>query len=170
MTCEHCGAPLRPDIDRGLFVCDYCATEFLPPAEADGVIVISESKFNCPLCKSKLADAALESLARLYCRDCNGMFVAMDDLGPLVSSLRTHRDRPATFIAPRGDRDTARQLQCPRCTSALDCHLYGGGGNVNVDSCETCESVWLDSGELRKIAAAPDYEPVYLDHGDARQS
>lgn len=170
MTCEHCGAPLRPDLDRGLFVCDYCGTEFLPPAEAGGVIVIDDSKFACPLCKSKLADAALESIPLLYCRACHGMFIAMDHLGPLISSLRARRDRPAAYAIPRSDHDAGRSLHCPRCAAPLDCHLYGGGGNVNVDSCEPCESVWLDSGELRKIVAAPDYQPVYLNHGDARES
>jgi Zn-finger nucleic acid-binding protein len=118
----------------------------------------------------KLADAALESIPLLSCRECHGMFIAMDDLGPLVSSLRAHRDRPATYLAPRGERDINRALDCPRCGATLDCHAYGGGGNVNVDSCEACESVWLDSGELRKIVAAPDYEPVYLNYGDARES
>jgi Zn-finger nucleic acid-binding protein len=170
MTCEHCGAPLRPDVNRGRFVCDYCGTELLPPAAADGVMILGDSKLGCPLCKSKLADAALESISLLYCRECHGMFVAMDDLEPLVSSLRAHRDRPATYIAPRGERDTARALPCPRCGAPMDNHPYGGGGNVNVDSCETCESIWLDSGELRKIVSAPDYDPVYLDHGDARES
>jgi Zn-finger nucleic acid-binding protein len=168
MTCEHCGAPLRPDTDRGLFICDYCGSELLPPTAADGVMIVADSKFNCPLCKGKLADAALESIPLLYCRECHGMFIAMDDLEPLVSSLRVNRDRPATYLAPRGERDLSRQLRCPRCSVEMDCHAYGGGGNVNVDSCEACESIWLDSGELRKIVAAPDHEPVYLNHGNAR--
>jgi Zn-finger nucleic acid-binding protein len=118
----------------------------------------------------KLDDAALESIALLHCSQCHGMFIPMDDLAPLISLLRSHRDRPAAYVAPRGEHDAGRSLKCPRCAASLDCHAYGGGGNVNVDSCETCESVWLDSGELRKIAAAPDYEPVYLNHGDARES
>jgi len=41
----------------------------------------------------------------------------------------------------------------------MDEHLYGGGGNVNVDSCETCGVLWLDRGELSKIVAAPDRDP-----------
>jgi len=37
-------------------------------------------------------------------------------------------------------------------------HPYGGGGNLNVDSCEKCGVVWLDGGELRRIVAAPDLD------------
>jgi Zn-finger nucleic acid-binding protein len=159
---------MRPDLNRGLFVCDYCSSEVLPPAAADGVMVIDDSKLDCPLCQVKLADASLESVSLLYCRQCHGMFLAMDELEPLASLLRAHRDRPATFLAPRSERDAARSLHCPGCGGAMDCHAYGGGGNVNVDSCENCESIWLDSGDLRKIVSAPDYDPVYLNHGDAR--
>jgi Zn-finger nucleic acid-binding protein len=33
-----------------------------------------------------------------------------------------------------------------------------------VDSCEDCSQLWLGRGELRKIAAAPDPEPVYSNY------
>lgn len=170
MTCEHCGAPLRPDLERELFVCDYCGTETLPPVAADGVMLIGDSKFACPLAHVSLADAAIESIPLLYCRDCHGMLIEMDDLESLVSQLRAHRDRPAAYVAPRSAADAARVIHCPRCNGEMDNHAYGGGGNINVDTCEACDSIWLDSGELRKIVSAPDYEPVYLRYGDARQS
>jgi Zn-finger nucleic acid-binding protein len=32
----------------------------------------------------------------------------------------------------------------------------GGPGNVVIDTCERCRVNWLDSGELRRIAVAPD--------------
>lgn len=174
MTCEQCGAPLRPDRERGLFVCDYCGTEVLPPSTDEGVLVLDDSKFDCPLCPIaspvKLANAMLEAVPMLYCRQCHGMLIAMEDLETLLSALRAHRDRPAAYVEPRSAADAGRSLHCPRCGAAMDDHPYGGGGNVNVDSCESCESIWLDRGELRKIASAPDYEPVYLKDGDAPES
>jgi len=161
---------MRPDTDRGIFICDYCGAQVLPPAAADGVMVLGDSKFDCPVCHSKLADATIESIPQLYCRECHGMLIAMDDLEPLISTLRAHRDRPASYIAPRSAADAVRVLHCPRCNREMDNHPYGGGGNVNVDACESCQSIWLDSGELRKIVSAPDYEPLYLRYGDARES
>ncbi len=168
MTCEHCGAPLRADIERGLFLCDYCGSEMLPPQEDDGVLVLDETRFICPVCGKKLNHGSLEQFGVLHCRGCGGMLIAMDDLEPLVSALRAHRGRPSEYLTPRNAADAERSLVCPRCGGAMEGHPYGGGGNVNVDSCERCESVWMDKGELRKIAAAPDYEPLYLDHGDDR--
>ncbi len=35
----------------------------------------------------------------------------------------------------------------------MDAHPYYGGGNVVIDTCATCQLVWLDFGELRKIAS-----------------
>jgi Zn-finger nucleic acid-binding protein len=35
-------------------------------------------------------------------------------------------------------------------------HIYGGPGNVVIDSCENCQVNWLDHGELRRMALAPD--------------
>jgi hypothetical protein len=34
-------------------------------------------------------------------------------------------------------------------------HPYYGPGNVVLDSCESCELVWLDFGELKQIVDAP---------------
>ncbi len=38
----------------------------------------------------------------------------------------------------------------------MDTHSYAGPGNVIVDSCGTCFLIWLDRGELTRIAHAPD--------------
>ena len=39
-------------------------------------------------------------------------------------------------------------------------HHYGGPGNIVMDTCERCELNWLDPGELRRIALAPDSRPA----------
>ena len=42
----------------------------------------------------------------------------------------------------------------------MDAHQYGGPGNVDIDTCEPCSVHWLDRGELRRIALAPDHHYV----------
>ena len=166
MTCEHCGAPLHPDPDRGLLICDYCGSEAVPPESDDGVLVLEPSKYDCPLCRAKLQNASLEQIPLLYCEPCRGMLAAMDDMDALVSSMRSHH--LATYVSPHNSSDGQRTVHCPRCGSAMDNHPYLGGGNVNVDSCESCASLWLDHGKLRKIAAAPDFQPLYLKYEQPR--
>ena len=165
MTCENCGAPMRADRERGLFVCDYCESQAAPPVDDDGVVLLGKANENCPICTSTtspspLSIGSLESFNLLYCAHCRGMLIGMDDFQPLIAALRSHRDAPAAFQAPRGSTDADRTLQCPRCGAAMDDHPYGGGGNVNVDTCEACGAIWLDGGELRKIASAADRQAL----------
>ena len=148
---------MRPDRDRSIFVCDYCGAQAIPPVGDDGVLILGPVKSKCPICQTAMADALLDSYRLLYCEHCHGMAIAMEDLQPVVASIRSHRDAPAAFLAPRPEVDASRALLCPKCGSAMDAHPYGGGGNVNVDSCEACGSVWLDGAELRKIASAADH-------------
>ncbi len=170
MTCPNCGASLRLDLEQGVMICDYCASQVTPPADEDGVQVIADTKYVCPLCKTALSTGRVATQELLYCTACHGRLINMEDLMPLVEELRAHRDRSAAQLAPRPGTDVDRHLPCPLCNGVMDNHVYGGPGNIMVDSCEACCQVWLDRGELRKIVIAPDPYPVYSNYGDARQS
>ncbi|MGH9558431.1 MAG: zf-TFIIB domain-containing protein [Bryobacteraceae bacterium] len=159
MNCEQCGAAMRADRERGCFVCDYCGSEFVPPPEADGVLVLGGTSQLCPVCAKPLSEGSLESHSLKYCTNCRGMSIPMDDLSSLIGALRVRRDRFGGAILPRDAADADRRLHCPACHAEMDAHPYDGGGNVNVDSCEACGLIWLDGGELRRIATAPDPEP-----------
>ena len=158
MTCGNCGAPARLDRERGLFFCDYCGGEFAPPISDDGVQVLGETKFQCPTCKGNLSDAQLETYPLLYCAKCRGMLIAMDEFLAMVETLHSYRDRPAAVLSPRTDAGDEVPRICPRCSRPMDNHIYGGPGNVVIDTCEACSVNWLDKGELQRIAAAPDYQ------------
>lgn len=44
-------------------------------------------------------------------------------------------------------------MQCPLCIeTVLEPRFHGG---VEIDVCPTCKGVWLDRGELDKLAAPP---------------
>ena len=158
MTCEHCGASLRADWDKGVFVCDYCGSEFVPPAESDGVLVLGESSALCPICASRLSEGKLEAHPLKYCVKCHGMLIPMDAVVALVDTLRARRNWFAAPIEPCRLSDRDRHFHCPICNAGMDAHPYGGGGNVNVDTCERCGLLWLDGGELLKIVTAPQHE------------
>ena len=167
MTCQNCGAPVRLDRDQGVMICDYCGSQSTPPLDEDGVQVLEPSEHGCPVCHTPLNRGLVETRDLLYCTSCHGMLVSMDEIMPILEGLRSHRDRPAGYLAPR-DRDHDRTLACPLCGREMDRHAYGGGGNVMVDSCEDCSQLWLDRGELRKIVIAPDPEYVYSNYESGR--
>jgi len=37
----------------------------------------------------------------------------------------------------------------------MENHLYLGPGNVVIDTCNSCNLIWLDYGELNKVVNAP---------------
>ncbi|HTB16542.1 MAG TPA: zf-TFIIB domain-containing protein [Bryobacteraceae bacterium] len=149
---------MRLSRDQGLMICDYCGSQTSPPTDEDGVVVLEPTAHNCPVCKTALMAASIDSHDLLYCTQCHGMLFNMDNVLPLLDVLREYRYWSRSSQARR-DVDSGRILNCPLCSHDMDKHLYGGGGNVDVDSCEPCSVLWLDRGELSRIVAAPDRDP-----------
>jgi len=158
MTCPNCGAPTRLSRDQGLMICDYCGSQTAPQTDEEGVLVLEPTSHQCQLCQAPLANASLESCEMLYCTRCHGMLFEMEKFLPLLDVLREFRYWSRSSQAPRVS-DAGRVLHCPLCSQEMDQHLYGGGGNLDVDSCEPCSVLWLDRGELSRIVAAPDRDP-----------
>jgi len=149
---------MRLSRDQGLLICDYCGSQTAPATDEEGVIVMDGTSHACPVCKTPLADASIEAHEMLYCTRCHGMLLDMEKFLQLLAVLREYRYRSRSSQTPR-DLDTGRVLHCPLCGHAMDNHTYGGGGNIVVDSCEPCDVLWLDRGELNRIVAAPDHDP-----------
>jgi len=143
--------------DRNCWVCPYCDSEWSPEPNFEGVCVLDLSNLDCPLCAVKLAQARVLAYGLLYCQTCQGMLVAMGDLVPLTEDMRASRGTPDYIGRPPNPKDLDRRIHCPQCRETMDAHPYGGPGNVILDSCEPCEVHWLDRGELRRIALAPDH-------------
>jgi Zn-finger nucleic acid-binding protein len=150
---------MRLSRDQGLMICEYCGSQTAPAIDEDGVVVLEPTSHKCPLCQMPLADASIETQEMLYCTSCHGMLLEMDRFVPLLEVLREHRYWSRTSQTSRSP-DAQRVLRCPLCGQQMDLHPYGGGGNVDVDSCEVCSVLWLDRGELGRIVAAPDRDPV----------
>jgi Zn-finger nucleic acid-binding protein len=105
----------------------------------------------CPKCGSLLQAQQIGEVEVDQCTSCHGIWL---DLGELPLLL----DRPAV---PRGNGRVAPVIwdtvsgSCPRC---------GGEGHMTritslkrpdvvMDSCPVCYGIWLDGGELSKLAA-----------------
>jgi Zn-finger nucleic acid-binding protein len=155
---------MRLDRERGLLHCDYCRSEAMPPVGEDGVQILGGTAYSCPHCAAKLSDGLMERRPLLFCESCRGMLISMEHFLPLVEHLRALRAAPAPFLAPRGDHDAGRDLNCPLCRQSMHNHPYGGGGNVHIESCERCSAIWLDRAELQRIVVAPDPRPVYSNY------
>jgi Zn-finger nucleic acid-binding protein len=150
----------------GSFVCEYCKSTFVPEKDVDGLRVVGPCAGDggddsvapdCPVCQTPLVDATLAAIPITHCAKCSGMLLAMAAFQELAESY----DPPAgadVVQLPADSCDLKRKINCPRCHHPMDAHFYAGPGRVVIDSCEDCELIWLDQGELKRIALARKLE------------
>ena len=154
--CDNCGAPMRIDRVRGVLVCDHCHTEREPPVAIEYLELLDETSLRCPICSTHLANARLEGHPLICCARCFGMLIDMNRFVTVIEAVRAREGRTARSVQPRRQNPGDRILNCPTCGQPMAGHLYGGPGNIVIDTCERCLVNWLDGGELRRIATAPD--------------
>ena len=148
---------MRVDVDRGVLVCDHCGSQQEPPALVEHLELLSETSTLCPVCSTPLSNSRLEGHPLLCCARCFGMLIDMSRFATVVEVVRSCEKRSFRSVPPRRQNPGDRVLDCPACGQPMVGHLYGGPGNVVIDSCERCLVNWLDPGELRRIAVAPDW-------------
>jgi Zn-finger nucleic acid-binding protein len=147
---------MRLKADNESFQCDYCQRVVLAEKSDDDVRVLNEpAGQDCPVCSTPLVRAALAKVPIVYCTGCRGMLIPMQALEALADELRTGQGSEVVPTVP-GKDELQRKINCPQCHHAMDAHYYAGPGNVVIDSCEDCSLIWLDSGELMRIARATD--------------
>jgi Zn-finger nucleic acid-binding protein len=156
MNCDKCGAPVRIDSASGLAVCDHCGGQNELSNVLQHLEMLGETATLCPTCGSPLSDARVEGHPLLCCARCFGMLIAMNRFVAVIEAVRAQETRTFGTAQPRRQNPDERRISCPTCGQAMVAHLYGGPGNVVIDTCERCLVNWLDSGELRRIAVAPD--------------
>jgi Zn-finger nucleic acid-binding protein len=158
VNCPSCGAPItqRPDTDG--YKCDYCHKVYYPGAEDDQVIAseeVADPSLACPICSLPLVKATVAKIPALFCTECHGLLMPMQALQAAIEELRSVADG-AAVQAPPDRGDLKRVVRCPKCSQRMDTHFYAGPGNVIVDSCDGCCLIWLDRGEITRVAHAPD--------------
>jgi Zn-finger nucleic acid-binding protein len=159
MNCGNCGGAMELFASRGYFFCRYCGSFHFPEtAGDDGVRVLGPNTepMTCAVCAQPLASALLdETYPVQYCRNCRGVLLARRDFATVVQRRRAWATGTPGPAVPLNRAELDRKLLCATCRKPMATHPYYGPGNVVIDSCGTCELVWLDFGELRQIVAAP---------------
>jgi Zn-finger nucleic acid-binding protein len=158
MNCKNCGGAMELFAARGYFFCRYCGSFHFPDTASDGGIrVLGEvPASSCSVCSQPLASATLDDAHPVrYCRNCRGALLPRTSFAAVVQQRRAWAlDTPGPAV-PLNRDELGRKMTCPACARAMTTHPYYGPGNVVIDSCESCELVWLDFGELEQIVRAP---------------
>lgn len=147
---------------RRYYFCRYCGTfHFLETTETDGVRTLETPAhaLACPVCAGKLATAVLDQAHSVkYCGGCRGVLVPRPHFAEVVQMRRAWAAGQPIPPLPLDRRELERALTCPSCSAKMATHPYHGPGNVVIDTCDACNIVWLDFGELKQIADAPGHD------------
>lgn len=84
------------------------------------------------------------------CPTCNGIFLDKKEIRTLTGSSNLHR-----LLTKYLGLDSDSPLVCPNCGGLMDGE---DAGDVRVDVCLDCNGVWLDAGELNRLANMDDAE------------
>ena len=158
MDCQNCGAPMILNRARQYWQCAYCKTFEFPNQDAEGVRRIGPAPDNlqCPVCHIPLWEIALDDKHHGYqCERCQGMLLTRGAFGETVRLRRAWATGAPEAAQPLETQELNRVLNCPHCKTPMDVHPYYGPSTIVIDTCNTCDALWLDYGELGRVINAP---------------
>lgn len=160
MNCPNCGAAMELLEQRQSFRCSHCGTfQFLDtPQTADGIRVLArtDDAQRCPVCAIKLSKAVLDGRhGVMYCEACRGILMPRQRFAHVVQERRAWASGAPDEPTPIDPGEFERDVFCPGCAARMSTHPYFGPGSIVIDTCEPCDLVWLDLGELKQVSDAP---------------
>jgi Zn-finger nucleic acid-binding protein len=108
---------------------------------------------NCPACDNKLTSLTAGKVTVDVCEGgCGGMWFdnfelkKLSDPGQIDAAALLQFDRDDLVLI-----DYEKRRRCPKCDIIMMRHFFSDRREVEVDSCPSCNGVWLDPGELTQI-------------------
>jgi Zn-finger nucleic acid-binding protein len=159
MNCPNCGATMELVAGRRYFRCTHCGSYGFPEGpDAEGIRVIGTvaDSLRCPVCEVAMSRALLDDVHPVdFCNTCRGVLMPRDTFAGVINARRAWASTPPSAPVPFDRAELRRVLTCPKCGGRFQTYPHYGPGNVVIDSCTTCDLIWLDFGEMRKIVDAP---------------
>ncbi len=104
---------------------------------------------NCPKCQiEEMTPEEYEGITVDRCQACKGIFFDRDELNKMISKKMGNKADTFAFSATSDDMDE-RIATCPHCRQKMT--PCKGAGDIRIDLCKTCKSVFLDQGELASL-------------------
>lgn len=153
--------------ERDYYFCEYCGVYHFPKPSPDGIRNLGEApdRITCPLCHVPLDLVVFDDHYRGHqCSNCQGILFNRGTFRRTLEARRAKAITPAEPVTRASDEELNRQVSCPKCGQRMSTHHYLGPGNIIIDTCHTCDLIWLDYGELNKAVSAPG-----KDRGDAQR-
>lgn len=156
MDCSNCGAPLPAKSN----VCRYCET--LNEVDLRTVRRTARARGTgeraCPRCARPMTVVAAAGVDLDRCPACHGIFFDPDELERVLeTSVRPAAEADLAELNRLIDEEfpetapDVRYVPCPDCAKLMNRKAHAARAGVVVDRCRE-HGVWLDGGELRRLA------------------
>ena len=111
----------------------------------------------CPICSIALSPKNYAGQTVDVCETCRGLWCDSGELGAVVNALISLNKVPdgkgGTFTAARQHEDNDLQAKpCPCCEETTVSFNFAYDSNIFLNRCKACDGVWLDGGELQRVA------------------
>ncbi|NLH17943.1 MAG: zf-TFIIB domain-containing protein [Phycisphaerae bacterium] len=119
----------------------------------------------CPKCYAALAEKTVEDYTVRGCLGCGGLWIDKDLLPTLGEKLAWQLppdDSEKELLFHRTDvayPHPGASAVCPGCGRDMQEFNFAYDSNIMLDRCPNCHGLWLDPGELMKIARHMQYDP-----------
>ena len=109
----------------------------------------------CPLCSQAAVEwSTRRAAAASAAPGCFGMLIQMRRFAAVIDGARRARNDVRSHARAASPVSRARGVcTCPACGQTMIDQVYGGPGNVVIDTCERCGVNWLDPGSPNRHGA-----------------
>jgi Zn-finger nucleic acid-binding protein len=111
----------------------------------------------CPRCQKPLEDAQVDTIQVRLCQACRGVLLPHPDLIQILEvSWRGVSEKQAeeTQFRVREGWQSEIALHCPDCGQTMEKYGYMNIGAIQIDRCDPCALLWLDTNELQNMVLA----------------
>ncbi len=140
-------------------VCTFCHTVQAPTDvthEIDRIRRLdAQLGVHCPVCDAEFTAALIDDVPACYCPGCHGLLIKNSEFRRVVESRRAAYCGPEMPAALPHPIELQRRIPCPLCHQTMEVHPYYGAGRAIIDSCTTCQLIWIDMGELTNLERTP---------------
>jgi Zn-finger nucleic acid-binding protein len=89
------------------------------------------------------------------CPKCQGILFNRTTFRGAIEFHRSRTELPPEPFSAFDPAELERKVICSVCSEKMDTFQYNGPGNIVIDTCHSCDLIWLDYGELYKVINAP---------------
>jgi Zn-finger nucleic acid-binding protein len=116
----------------------------------------------CPEDLTALEVRSLHGLQLDVCPDCGGIFFDEGEIAALQADGPAALEQVEEAVAPASFMyvESPVPKRCPGCQGPMHVYRYRYSSDIRLDGCERCGGVWVQDGELAKIAAHLQAPPV----------